>query len=129
MYIPTRIWHREAFGPVVVVVPYTTEQAALHLANDSEFGLGAALWTNDLSQAHRLSDGMEAGICWVNTHHRNDPSSPWGGLGSSGVGSENGVGAYHAYTTTKSTIINFASNEEGAADDWFREGGGSVRYG
>lgn len=126
----TRIWREEAFGPVIVVVPYSTEEEALHLANDSEFGLGAGVWAKELSQAHRLSDGIEAGICWVNTHHRNDPSSPWGGVGSSGVGSENGVDAYHAYTTTKSTIINYASTEEGLTnDDWFREGSGDVRYG
>lgn len=125
----TRIWHEEAFGPVIVVVPYSIESEALHLANDSEFGLGAAVWTQDLSQAHRLSDGIDAGIVWVNTHHRNDPSSPWGGVGSSGVGSENGVDALHAYTTIKSTIVNYASTEEGlASDDWFGEGSGVVRY-
>lgn len=87
-----RIWREEAFGPVIVVVGFDSEAEALDLANDSEFGLGAALWTSDLSQAHRMSDAIQAGICWVNTHHRNDPSSPWGGIGSSGVGSENGVG-------------------------------------
>lgn len=66
----------------------------------------------------------------VNTHHRNDPSSPWGGVGSSGVGSENGLEAYHAYTTMKSTIINYASAEESAAsEDWFKEDAGAVRYG
>ncbi|KAJ0109392.1 hypothetical protein J7T55_000317 [Diaporthe amygdali] len=127
----TRIWKEEAFGPVVVVVGFDTESEAIALANDSEFGLGAAVWTNDLSQAHRVTEQIDAGIVWVNTHHRNDPSSPWGGAKSaSGVGSENGVDAYHAYTAMKSTIINYASPEEGlASDDWFRESGGSVRYG
>ncbi|KAF2682262.1 aldehyde dehydrogenase-like protein [Lentithecium fluviatile CBS 122367] len=128
--VDTRIWREEAFGPVIVVVGFDTEEEALELANDSEFGLGAAIWTQDLSQAYRVSEAIEAGICWVNTHHRNDPSSPWGGIKSSGVGSENGIDAYHAYTTTKSTIINYASVEETfASDDWFREGTGEVRYG
>lgn len=129
--LETRIWREEAFGPVVVVVGFDTEAEAVSLANDSEFGLGAAIWTRDLSRAHRVSEQVDAGIVWVNTHHRNDPSSPWGGAKSaSGVGSENGVDAYHAYTTMKSTIINYASPEESlAADDWFREDGGSVRYG
>jgi acyl-CoA reductase-like NAD-dependent aldehyde dehydrogenase len=128
--IETRIWREEAFGPVIVIVGFDKEEEALELANDSEFGLGAAIWTQDLSQAFRVSEQIESGICWVNTHHRNDPSSPWGGIKSSGVGSENGVDAYHAYTTTKSTIINYASPMEGlASDDWFREGGGDVRYG
>ncbi|KAK3312797.1 aldehyde dehydrogenase domain-containing protein [Apodospora peruviana] len=124
------IWREEAFGPVLVVVGFDTEAEAIELANDSEFGLGAAIWTKDLSRAFRVSEQIDAGIVWVNTHHRNDPSSPWGGgKKASGVGSENGVDAYHAYTSTKSTIINYASSEEMAADDWFREAGGNVRYG
>ncbi|KAH4347531.1 hypothetical protein HBI56_063070 [Parastagonospora nodorum] len=128
--VDTRIWKEEAFGPVIVVVGFDTEEEALNLANDSEFGLGAAIWTQDLSQAFRVSESVESGICWVNTHHRNDPSSPWGGIKSSGVGSENGIDAYNAYTTTKSTIINYAASEDGlASDDWFREEGGDVRYG
>ncbi|KAK3395457.1 aldehyde dehydrogenase domain-containing protein [Sordaria brevicollis] len=126
----TRIWREEAFGPVVVVIGFSTEEEAIELANDSEFGLGAAIWTRDLAQAFRVSEQIDAGIVWVNTHHRNDPSSPWGGAkSSSGVGSENGIDAYHAYTTTKSTIINYASAEEMAAEDWFKEGAGNVRYG
>jgi acyl-CoA reductase-like NAD-dependent aldehyde dehydrogenase len=165
--VDTRIWREEAFGPVIVVVPFDTEEQALSLANNCEFGLGAAVWTQDLSQAFRVSEGIEAGICWgkfmislyihavadtllVNTHHRNDPSSPWGGIKSSGVGSENGVGkylasvspklgfwlmvspldAYRAYTTSKSTIINYATTRDGLDnDDWFGEGAGEVRYG
>ncbi|KAM3424717.1 hypothetical protein BST61_g6704 [Cercospora zeina] len=124
-----RIWKEEAFGPVIVIASYKTEDQALSLANDSEFGLGAAVWTKDLSEAYRLSDRIDSGICWINTHHRNDPSSPWGGRGSSGVGSENGVAAYHAYTTMKSTIINYADEQEAAGEDWFREGTEQVRYG
>lgn len=128
--VDTRIWQEEAFGPVIVVVGFDTEEEAIRLANDSEFGLGAAIWTQDLSQAFRVSECIESGICWVNTHHRNDPSSPWGGVKSSGVGSENGIDAYHAYTSVKSTIINYATAQEGlASDDWFREGTGEVRYG
>lgn len=104
-----RIWREEAFGPVIVVTAFENEAEALALANDCEFGLGAAIWTQDLSQAFRVSEEIEAGICWskfgcrklqrsttyhlsVNTHHRNDPSSPWGGIKNSGVGSENGIG-------------------------------------
>ncbi|KND87444.1 NAD/NADP-dependent betaine aldehyde dehydrogenase [Tolypocladium ophioglossoides CBS 100239] len=127
----TRLWREEAFGPVIVLVGFDTEATAIELANDSEFGLGAGIWTQDLSQAFRVSEQIDSGIVWVNTHHRNDPSSPWGGATSaSGVGSENGLDAYHAYTTTKSVIINYASTEESlAADDWFRQGAGDVRYG
>lgn len=67
--VESRIWKEEAFGPVVVVVGFDTEQEALDLANNSEFGLGAALWTNDLSQAYRLSDAIESGICWSIPYH------------------------------------------------------------
>ncbi|KAJ8126644.1 hypothetical protein O1611_g6995 [Lasiodiplodia mahajangana] len=127
----TLIWRTEAFGPVIVVVGFDTEDEAVELANDSEFGLGAGVWTQDLSQAFRVSERIDAGITWVNTHHRNDPSSPWGGSkSSSGLGVENGVEAYQAYTTAKSTIINYASTEEAlATDDWFRDAPGAVRYG
>ncbi|KAJ5542774.1 hypothetical protein N7461_008777 [Penicillium sp. DV-2018c] len=129
--VETSIWRQEAFGPVIVVAGFDTEEEAIALANDTEFGLGAGVWTLDLPQAFRVSERIEAGITWVNTHHRNDPSSPWGGAKSaSGVGSENGVEAYHAYTTSKSTIINFASPDESlAADDWFGDGSKIVRYG
>lgn len=60
----SRIWKEEAFGPIIVVVPFDTEEEALSLANDCEFGLGAAIWTQDLSQAFRVSEEIEAGICW-----------------------------------------------------------------
>lgn len=127
----TRLWREEAFGPVVVLTGFDSEAEAVELANDSDFGLGAAIWTQNLGQAFRVSEQIDSGIVWVNTHHRNDPSSPWGGAKSaSGVGSENGLDAYHAYTTTKSIIINYASAEESlAADDWFKDGAAGVRYG
>lgn len=125
------IWSEEAFGPVIVVAGFDTEEEAIALANDTEFGLGAGIWTEDLAQAFRVSGRIESGIVWVNTHHRNDPSSPWGGVkAASGVGSENGIDAYHAYTMAKSTIVNFATAEESLAqDDWFSEGSKNVRYG
>ncbi|KAK7996788.1 Serine/threonine-protein kinase mph1 [Apiospora arundinis] len=130
--LKTRIWREEAFGPVIAVVGFDTESQAVALANDSEFGLGASVWTKDLAQGFRVSEQIDAGIVWVNTHHRNDPSSPWGGAKqASGVGSENGVDALREYTTMKSTIVNYASAEESlAAEDWFGDkSGGTVRYG
>jgi acyl-CoA reductase-like NAD-dependent aldehyde dehydrogenase len=129
--VKTSIWHEEAFGPVIVVAGFDTEEQAIALANDTEFGLGAGIWTTNVSRSFRVSEQIDAGITWVNTHHRNDPSSPWGGARSaSGVGSENGIEAYQAYTTTKSVIINYADPEESLAmDDWFGDGSQKVRYG
>lgn len=129
--IETPIWREEAFGPVIVVVGFYDEAEAITLANDTEFGLGVSIWNRDLSRAFRVSDQIDAGIVWVNTHHRNDPSSPWGGAkAASGLGSENGLDAYHTYTSTKSTIINYATAETSRSmDDWFGEEVENIRYG
>ncbi|GAA5865821.1 hypothetical protein JCM1840_006262 [Sporobolomyces johnsonii] len=125
-----RIWREEAFGPVLVAVPFETEAEAVALANDSEYGLGSGIWTRDGAQAIRVSNALEHGLVWVNTHHRNDPSSPWGGYKNSGIGRENGHDAYHSYTQAKSVIINYATDEESKVmDDWFREEDREVRYG
>lgn len=89
------VWKEEAFGPVVVAAPFDTEAEAIQLANESEFGLGCGVWTQDHGQAIRASEGIQCGLVWVNTHHRNDASSPWGGLTkASGLGRENGREAY-----------------------------------
>ncbi|GAA5820475.1 hypothetical protein JCM11251_005641 [Rhodosporidiobolus azoricus] len=127
-----RIWREEAFGPVLVIVPFDTEEEAIKLANDSEYGLGSAIWTRSVSRAHRVAAAFDHGLVWVNTHHRNDPSSPWGGYKNSGFGNgrENGHEAYHSYTQAKSVIVNIATDEESLlADDWFREEEREVRYG
>jgi len=87
------LWKEELFGPVVVVarfkvwrpllVPrgdtdiFKDEKHGVSLANACKYGLGSGIWTRDLSLAHRVAAQMEAGLVWVNTHHRNDPSSPW----------------------------------------------------
>jgi len=73
-----------------------TEAEGVALANDCKYGLGAGIWSLDISRAHRVAAEIEAGLCWINTHHRNDPSSPWGGFKESGIGRENGIEAFHA---------------------------------
>ncbi|TFY66554.1 hypothetical protein EVG20_g4530 [Dentipellis fragilis] len=117
-----QIWKEEIFGPVVVVKQFTDEAEGVELANDSRYGLGAGIWTQDLSRAHRIAERLESGLVWVNTHHRNDPSSPWGGMKESGIGRENGLEALNAYSQSKSVIINTASAEDSRLkDDWFSE--------
>ncbi|RPD66987.1 aldehyde dehydrogenase [Lentinus tigrinus ALCF2SS1-7] len=131
--VPTEddLWREEIFGPVVVVTRFSSEREGVELANACKYGLGAGIWTQDLSRAHRVSAEIEAGLVWVNTHHRNDPSSPWGGMKESGIGRENGVEALEAYSQSKSTIINIAPVEETrTVQDWFAEEDGTEkRYG
>ncbi|KAL7282539.1 hypothetical protein ACG7TL_004010 [Trametes sanguinea] len=130
--VPTEddLWREEIFGPVVVVKRFSTEQEGVDLANGCKYGLGAGIWTQNLSRAHRVSALIQAGLVWVNTHHRNDPSSPWGGMKESGIGRENGIEAFEAYTQSKSTIVNIASAEETrTTQDWFAEDEAEKRYG
>ncbi|KAL6305834.1 aldehyde dehydrogenase [Sparassis latifolia] len=119
------LWREEIFGPVVV-----DEREGVVLANASKYGLGAGIWTNDVSRAHRVAADIQAGLVWVNTHHRNDPSSPWGGMKESGIGRENGVEAFEAYSQSKSTVLNIASPEETReTQDWFADNDAEKRYG
>ncbi|CDO73732.1 hypothetical protein BN946_scf185015.g60 [Trametes cinnabarina] len=130
--VPTEddLWREEIFGPVVVVKRFSSEQEGIDLANGCKYGLGAGVWTQNLSRAHRVSASIQAGLVWVNTHHRNDPSSPWGGMKDSGIGRENGIEAFEAYTQSKSTIVNIASAEETrTTQDWFAEDDAEKRYG
>ncbi|KAH8094887.1 aldehyde dehydrogenase [Cristinia sonorae] len=116
------LWREEVFGPVVVVKQFKDEAEGVALANDCRYGLGAGIWTENLSRGHRIADAIESGLVWVNTHHRNDPSSPWGGMKDSGIGRENGIEAFESYSQSKSTIINIASAEETrTVQDWFAE--------
>ena len=80
------IVQQEVFGPVVVAYSFEDESDAIRLANDSPFGLAAAVWTRDIGRAHRVAENLDVGIVWINDHHRNDPSSPWGGMKDSGIG-------------------------------------------
>lgn len=111
------VWREEVFGPVVVAIPFRDEAEAVALANDSPYGLAAAVWTKDVMRAHRMADVLDVGIVWINDHHRNDPSSPWGGMKHSGIGRENGVSALHEYTQTKSVVVR----TDPSSWDWFEQ--------
>ncbi|KAG6810950.1 hypothetical protein H0H92_009653 [Tricholoma furcatifolium] len=123
------LWQEEIFGPVVVVRRFKSVEEGVALANDCKYGLGAGIWTSNLARAHRVAADIQAGLCWVNTHHRNDPSSPWGGMKESGIGRENGIEAFEAYTQSKSTIVNTSTIEEMRKDDWFSDSTTQRRYG
>lgn len=114
----------EVFGPVIAIVRCASEEQIVQVANGTSFALGASVWTDDFAQAHRVAGNIEAGIVWINGHHLNDPSSPWGGFRESGLGKENGIEAFESYTRVKSTVINY-----GQEPTWFDDEGENARYG
>ncbi|KAL3493747.1 aldehyde dehydrogenase family-domain-containing protein [Aspergillus germanicus] len=114
----------EVFGPVIALVKCDSEEEIVRIANDTSYALGASIWTNDFTQGHRVAESIEAGIVWINGHHLNDPSSPWGGFKESGLGKENGIEAYESYTKVKSTVMNY-----GVAPVWFEDEVSGARYG
>lgn len=107
----------EVFGPFTVVIPFDTEEEAVRIANDTPYGLGSAIRTNDITRALRLVDQIDAGIVWINDHHRIDPASPWGGVKLSGTGREYGEEAFNAYFTTKAVMARTSDQRF----DWFAD--------
>ena len=96
----------EMFGPVMSLLPFDTEDEAIALANNSDFGLGSGVFTENLARAHRVSSRLRSGICWVNTYRAISPIAPFGGYNQSGYGREAGLEAILDYTRTKTTWIN-----------------------
>jgi aldehyde dehydrogenase (NAD+)/betaine-aldehyde dehydrogenase len=102
----SKIAQEEVFGPVLVAMPFETEEDAVALANCTEYGLMSAVWTRDLSRAHRLSSDIRAGQIYVNAYGAGGGVElPFGGFKKSGYGREKGYEALDAYTETKTVII------------------------
>jgi aldehyde dehydrogenase (NAD+) len=97
-----RILHTEAFGPILAVVPFDDEEEAVRLANASEFGLGAGIWTSDVKRAHRVASRLQVGTVWVNMYRTLGFNSPVTGRKQSGLGVQNGQEAILQYLQTKS---------------------------
>ncbi|HVL07989.1 MAG TPA: aldehyde dehydrogenase family protein, partial [Burkholderiaceae bacterium] len=100
-----RIAHEEIFGPVLSVISFTDEDDAVRIANDSEYGLGAGIWTKDLASAHRVAARLEAGQIFINEYQAGGIETPMGGYKQSGYGREKGVEALHHYTQLKCITI------------------------
>jgi aminomuconate-semialdehyde/2-hydroxymuconate-6-semialdehyde dehydrogenase len=97
----------EIFGPVVTITPFDTEEEVLMMANSTEYGLSATLWTSDLKRAHRMADQIQSGIVWVNAWLVRDLRTPFGGVKSSGVGREGGWEALRFFTEPKNVFIKY----------------------
>lgn len=101
-----RIAREEIFGPVLSVIPFESEEEAIRIANDTEYGLAAGVWTKNITKAHRVVSQIRAGITWINTYHPTFNEMPWGGYKQSGIGRELGLYGIEAYLETKQININ-----------------------
>jgi betaine-aldehyde dehydrogenase len=101
-----RIAQEEVFGPFVTVLTFKTDEEALAIANSTEYGLGAGLWTRNLQRAHLMAREIKSGMVWINCYKRVNPGSPFGGVGQSGYGREMGFDVMREYTQAKSVWVN-----------------------
>ncbi|WP_286240514.1 aldehyde dehydrogenase family protein [Neptuniibacter halophilus] len=96
----------EIFGPVLVAMPFDDIDEAVRIANDSQYGLGASIWSNNLSEVHRMIPRIKSGSVWVNCHTALDPALPFGGYKQSGLGREMGSDVIEHYTEVKSVLMS-----------------------
>ena len=108
-----RIFQEEIFGPVVAVTTFKDEAEALEIANDTEFGLGAGLWTRDINRAYRMGRAIQAGRVWTNCYHLYPAHAAFGGYKKSGVGRETHKMMLDHYQQTKNLLISYDINPLG----------------
>ncbi|MGQ4615838.1 2-hydroxymuconic semialdehyde dehydrogenase [Nocardia sp. R7R-8] len=100
-----RVVREEIFGPAAALIPFDTEEEAVWLANDTDYGLAAAVWTSALERGHRVAQRMRVGMAWVNTWYLRDLRSPFGGMGLSGIGREGGQHSLHFYSVPTNVCV------------------------
>jgi 5-carboxymethyl-2-hydroxymuconic-semialdehyde dehydrogenase len=100
-----RVFKEEIFGPVLVAMPFDDEQEAITLANATQYGLAAYVWTNDIRRAHRVAHAIDTGMCWINSQNVRDLRTPFGGVKNSGIGREGGDYAFDFYCETEAVQV------------------------
>lgn len=108
-----RVFREEIFGPVVSVTTFKDEQEAIAIANDTDFGLGAGLWTRDMNRAYRVGRAIEAGRVWTNCYHHYPAHAAFGGYKKSGVGRETHKMMLEHYQQTKNLLVSYSDNALG----------------
>ena len=108
-----RIAQEEIFGPVAVVIKFKTEDEVIAMANDSTYGLGGAVWTQNITRAMKVAKSVETGRMWVNTYNQLPAGAPFGGYKNSGIGRETDLSILDAYTQKKNIFINLNSTPSG----------------
>ncbi|HEY4973670.1 MAG TPA: aldehyde dehydrogenase family protein, partial [Steroidobacteraceae bacterium] len=103
-----RIAREEIFGPVLSTLSFTDIDQALKIANDTNYGLAAAIWTRDITTAHRAARALRAGVVYVNCYDAEDITVPFGGFKQSGFGRDKSLHAFEKYTELKTTWIDLA---------------------
>ncbi len=108
-----RVAREEIFGPVACVIKFTTEEDVIRMANDSDYGLGGAVWTRDINRAIRVSRAIETGRVWINTYNAIPEGAPFGGYKTSGIGRETHKVILDHYTQMKNILVNMAESPSG----------------
>lgn len=108
-----RVAQEEIFGPVAVVIKFKDEEDVIKMANDSSYGLGGAVWTQDINRAIKVAEAVETGRMWVNTYNSIPEGAPFGGWKQSGIGRETHKAILGAYTQMKNIMINLSGEPSG----------------